>query len=176
MTSENWKGEDKRRKQSRYVGGVQPQSHHDETAGKNTAGRGAEHNGVNHRKSGKDYEKNNKNNIARPKWKYPKVRTDPIPTPVCPYCKELIRDLTSAVSDKNGEAAHFECVRKHIAASETMEKDDVISYIGGGRFGIITFDNPNAPHSFKIKKIIEWEDKDNPMPWRDSLADRFSLT
>jgi hypothetical protein len=51
-----------------------------------------------------------------------------------------------------------------------------VSYIGGGRFGVIVFDKSHSPRGFKIKKIIEWEQKDNPIPWRKRLADRFSIT
>jgi hypothetical protein len=176
MTNESWKGGDKR-KQSR-CGSAQPNKRQNETAGRAppNSGHGAGERGNNSKKAGKDYEKSNKNNNARPKWKYPKARTEPMPILVCPYCKELIKDLTSAISNKEGEAAHFECVQKYIASRETIEKGDSISYIGGGRFGIVAFDNPHNPRDFKIKKIIEWEEKDNPATWRKRLADRFSLT
>jgi hypothetical protein len=129
-----------------------------------------------YKKSGKEHEKNNKSLNPRPKWNAAKLRTDPIPTPVCPYCGLPIKDLASALSGSDGKAVHFECVQKRIAAAEALEKGDTVIYIGGGRFGIVYFENPQIPRSFKVKKIIEWEQKDNRASWRDHIADHFSLT
>ncbi|MDR1147910.1 MAG: hypothetical protein LBK66_04700 [Spirochaetaceae bacterium] len=177
MTSENWRGGDRRRKNSRH-GGSQPYKRHGETSGSSLhdAGREVPGRGESPKKPEKEYEKSNKNSNERPKWKHQKVRQEAIPMPVCPYCKEPIKDLVCAVGNREGEAAHFECVQKRVAAGETLRKGETVTYIGGGRFGIVTFDNPRNPREFKIKKIIEWEKKDNPIQWRKRLADRFSLT
>jgi hypothetical protein len=172
MMNENLKGGDRYRKNSRR-GGSQPHKRNGESAGSSPPGAGR---GGSNRKPGKECEKSNKTSNERPKWKYPKVRQEPISIPVCPYCKEPVKDLLCAIGDKEGKAAHFECVQKRIAAGEILGKGEKVSYIGGGRFGIITFNNPHNPRDFKIKKIIEWEKKDNPIQWRKRLADHFSLT
>jgi hypothetical protein len=176
MTNENLRGGDRYRKNSRQSGS-QPQKRRGETAGSSLPGSGRDINerGGSNKNPVKEYEKSNKNSNERPKWKYPKVRQEPIPTPVCPYCKEPVKDLVSAIGNREGEAAHFECVQKRVAAGETLGKGETVAYIGGGRFGIVTFD-PRNPREFKIKKIIEWEKKDNIIQWRKRLADRFSIT
>jgi hypothetical protein len=177
MTSEDWRGGDRFRKNLRH-GSSQPHNRHGETADSSLpgAGRDIPGRGGSNKKPGKEYEKSNKNSNERPKWKHQKVRQEPIPMPVCPYCKEPIKDLVCAVGTRGGEAAHFECVQKRVAAGETLGKGETVAYIGGGRFGIVTFDNSRGMREFKIKKIIEWEKKDNPIQWRKRLADRFSLT
>jgi viroplasmin and RNaseH domain-containing protein len=63
-----------------------------------------------------------------------------------------------------------------VAAGEIREKGDVIAYLGGGRFGVLHYANPRDARSFKIKKIIEWEDKDNRAEWRQAVAGHFSIT
>ncbi|MDR0382712.1 MAG: hypothetical protein LBH50_01860 [Spirochaetaceae bacterium] len=187
MTNENWSG-DKRRKPSRRGSRQQRGQPEKPERGQSfrygdatrddsrNTGRSFPGNGGNNRKTGKEQEKNNKNFGRRPKWTAAKLRTDPIPTPLCPCCKEPIKDLACAIMDKNGEAVHFECVQKRISAEETLEKGDTVTYIGGGRFGIMTFENPRVLKSFKIKKIIEWEKKDERAEWRGNIADHFSLT
>jgi hypothetical protein len=178
MTNENWRGGN-RRKQSRR--GEQRGRPEKQGRGKPArGGNGADSSGrgfsaiYGYGKTAKEQEKNNR--ARRPKWTAVKLRTDPIPEPVCPYCGAPIKELACAVSDKNGEAAHFECVQKRISAAERLEKGDTVTYIGGGRFGIVAFANPRVPKSFKIKKIIEWEKKDTHAEWRDGIADHFSLT
>jgi hypothetical protein len=166
--SENWRG-DKRYKSSRRSD--QQQRGQSEKSGRGRSGRNGDATGSRsqnvgrgfswsegeYKKTKKEREKNNRNFGRRPKWTAVKLRTDPIPTPLCPYCNEIIKDLACAIANKEGEAAHFECVRKRIAATETLEKGDIVTYIGGGRFGILTFENshiPNVPKRFKLKKII----------------------
>jgi hypothetical protein len=130
------------------------------------------------------YDKNRGLIYDRPKWTAPMLSTDPIPVPDCPYCGKPIKDLSTAISDKNsGTAVHFDCVIARIAENENTEKGDVISYIGGGRFGIVHFSNASdlpgrspALRKFTIKKIFEWEDKENRADWRKSIADHYSLT
>jgi hypothetical protein len=97
--------------------------------------------------------------------------------PDCPYCGKPITDISSAVSDKNsGEPVHFDCVIARIAESEALEQGDTITYIGGGRFGVVHFNNPQKPQDFEIKKIFEWEDKENRSEWRRSVSDYYSVT
>jgi hypothetical protein len=112
----------------------------------------------------------------RPKWTPPALSKEPIPAPLCPLCGKPIEELASAINDKiSGEAAHFDCVRGKIAALESLGKNDELSYIGGGRFGVISFDSQDKRY-FKIKKIIEYEAKDLRAKWRGNIADHFSLT
>jgi hypothetical protein len=112
----------------------------------------------------------------RPKWVPPELLKAPIPTPLCPVCNKPIEDLASAITDKlSGEAAHFDCVRKKIIAAEDLGREDEVSYIGGGRFGVISFDSQEKRY-FKIKKIIEYEGKELRAEWRGTIADHFSLT
>ncbi|MDR1257307.1 MAG: hypothetical protein LBJ86_06130 [Spirochaetaceae bacterium] len=185
MTNENWRG-DNRRKPARRGGEQQRGRAEKPERGKPARNggmaasdsrndrRGFLAAGSDYKKTGKEQEKNSR--ARRPKWTAAKLRTDPIPAPACPYCGESIKDLACAVSDKNGQAAHFECVQQRISAAETLEKGDTVTYLGGGRFGIVAFENPRAPKRFKVKKIIEWEKKDNHAEWRGRIADHFSLT
>ncbi|MCL2472741.1 MAG: hypothetical protein FWF26_03595 [Treponema sp.] len=145
--------------------------------------------------------------VERPKWVPPSINTDPLPVPDCPYCGKPIRDISSAIADKDtGLPVHFDCVTARIAKGENLEKGDTITYIGGGRFGIVGFgvsgesskdssrvyprdfqgkagssaDSDRFPPArgcdFKIKKIIEWENKDKKADWRTVICDHFSVT
>ncbi len=113
----------------------------------------------------------------RPKWTPPKVSQDPLPQLECGYCGNPIKDITLAMSDKSsGKPVHFDCVIARISENENLEKGDVITYIGGGRFAVVHFDNPHDHRKFKIKKIFEYEEKDTRAEWRNILADRYSTT
>ena len=122
----------------------------------------------------------------RPKWIPPKINTDPLPAPDCPFCGKAIRDISVAIADKDtGVPVHFDCVASRIARGENLENGDVITYIGGGRFGIVNFDDRTSNRDshekalnseFKIKKIIEWEDKEKRAEWRNSICERYPLT
>ena len=80
--------------------------------------------------------------IERPKWVPPKFNTEPLPVSDCPWCGKPIRDISSAISDKeSGSPVHFDCVLSRISFGEKLEKGETITYIGGGRFGIVSFDN-----------------------------------
>ncbi|MDR0377000.1 MAG: hypothetical protein LBH70_04315 [Spirochaetaceae bacterium] len=114
---------------------------------------------------------------TRPKWIPIKPPADPLPVPECSMCGKPIKDITSAVADRlTGAPAHFDCIVSQISKSETIEKGDTVTYIGGGRFGVVHFTNPHDTRNFKVKKIIEWEDKGNRADWRQTVADHFSLT
>jgi hypothetical protein len=120
---------------------------------------------------------------------------EPIPVPECPYCGKPIKDLALAIADKDsGRAVHFDCIIGRLAENETLERGDGIVYIGGGRFGIVHFNTAQENSSsqgehggglgsgkaesrtFTIKKIFEWENKDERADWRRLLADHFSVT
>lgn len=123
------------------------------------------------------YDKNRGILVERPKWTPVPLPAEPLPTPDCPICGKIIRDLATAVSDKNsGLPAHFDCVAAGIAQGEALGKGDTIIYIGRGRFGVVHFSNPHDTRRFSIKKILEWEDKDNRAGWRQTVADHYSVT
>ncbi|MDR2143151.1 MAG: hypothetical protein LBP29_02130 [Treponema sp.] len=128
----------------------------------------------------------------RPRWVPPQLNTDPIPEPLCAYCGAPIKDINAAIEDKiSGGPVHFDCIISRLSKSESLEKGEVISYIGGGRFGIVRFketgpetrpsrrDAAFAEESgrvFSIRKIFEMEDKERRAEWRGSMADHYSMT
>ncbi|QQO09700.1 hypothetical protein [Breznakiella homolactica] len=115
--------------------------------------------------------------VDRPKWAPPKVSTEPLPVPDCPICGKPIKDIASAITDKKfGQPVHFECMAAQIAAKEPLGEGDTVSYIGGGRFGILHYPNPQDRRNFQIKKVFECEDKENRAEWRKTVADRYSTT
>jgi hypothetical protein len=115
--------------------------------------------------------------FERPKWTPVKLPQVPLDVPDCPICGKPIKDISSALTDKvSGNPAHFDCVLGKIADNEIRGKGDVISYLGGGRFGVVHYADPRDVRGFKIKKIIEWEDKENRADWRKTVADHFSVT
>ena len=115
--------------------------------------------------------------FVRPKWIPPQISAEPLPAPECPCCGKPIRDIASALSDRGtGEAVHFDCIISRISQEEVLDKGDFVSYIGGGRFGIVRFNNPGDGKKFTIKKILEWENKEDRPEWRSSVSDRYSLT
>ncbi|MDR1248156.1 MAG: hypothetical protein LBK63_02525 [Treponema sp.] len=129
------------------------------------------------KKKGPRFDKSREAMAGRPKWVPPIMSVEPIPVPDCPYCGKPIKDISIALTDKNtGEAIHFDCALRRLAENETLEQGDTVTYIGGGRFGVVRFANPGAHRHFTIKKIFEWEDKENRAEWRKSLADHYSVT
>ena len=141
---------------------------------------GRHHRGGGSRRGGEHRRSEKAAYFERPKWTPPKLNKDPLPVPDCPYCGKPIRDLASAIADKDsGAPIHFDCVAAKIAEGERLEKDDVITYIGGGRFGIVNFDRSQAAKrtsaDFKIKKIIEWENKDKREEWRSLVCEHYSV-
>jgi len=110
----------------------------------------------------------------RPKWIPPKVNNDPLPVPDCLYCGKPIQDISQAISDKDtGVPVHFDCVVNRIAGGENLEKEDSVTYIGGGRFGIVSF---SGKTEFMIKKVIEWENKDKRAEWRSEICEHYMIT
>lgn len=93
---------------------------------------------------------------------------------ICPACGKPIEDLSSAIADKGGTPMHFDCVLQKLNAAESLASNQNIAYIGQGRFAIISRENPSDIKHFKIEKIIEWEDRNNPGAWRSEMAELFS--
>ena len=110
-----------------------------------TSGRISENQGKSSKKSGDRGER--VSYYERPKWVPPKMSTDPLPVSVCPWCGKPIRDIPSAIADKDtGVPLHFDCVIARISFGEKLEKGDTVTYIGGGRFGIVSFDGHGSSH------------------------------
>jgi hypothetical protein len=113
----------------------------------------------------------------RPRWTAPVLPANPITTPDCPWCGKQIKDITTALTDKDtGLPVHFDCVLARISEAETLEANDSVCYIGGGRFGIVHYNNPPDTKDFVIKKVYEWELKDSNNEWRRPISEYFSIT
>jgi len=113
----------------------------------------------------------------RPRWIPPKSPTIEMPSVSCAWCGKPIKDISTAISEQeSGKPVHFDCVINRIIENEKLESGDVVSYIGGGRFGIIHYNNPPDTRDFKIKKIFEWENKENRSDWRVNISDQFTVT
>ena len=94
---------------------------------------------------------------------------------ICPFCNQPITDIASAMADRaSGQPVHFDCVLNKIKADEHTGENEKIAYIGQGRFGLLYFENPRDQRHFKIKKIIEWEPRENKSEWRDELSALYS--
>jgi hypothetical protein len=113
----------------------------------------------------------------RPKWVPPVPPAVPLPTASCTWCDKPIKNISEAISEPDtGKPVHLDCVINRIIERETLESGDTVGYIGGGRFGIIHYNNPPDTRDFKIKKIFEWENKELRSEWRVTLCDHFSIT
>jgi len=113
----------------------------------------------------------------RPRWTAPQPPANPIATPDCPWCKKPIKDIASALSDKDtGNPVHFDCVLARITEMEHLETNDSVCYLGGGRFGIIHYNNPPDQRDFTVKRILEWEIKEKVSEWRKPISEYYSLT
>ncbi|MCR4954867.1 MAG: hypothetical protein K6A43_12440 [Treponema sp.] len=94
---------------------------------------------------------------------------------ICPKCGQPITDVASALSDKSSDKpVHFECALSEVEKKEKLEANERIAYIGKGRFGVLSYDNPNDQRHFTIKRIIEWEDRDQKSQWREEVSDLYS--
>ena len=113
----------------------------------------------------------------RPKWVPPKPPDLNLPVVICIWCDKPIKDITAALADPDsGKPVHFDCVMNMITEREFLDAGDTVSYIGGGRFGIIHYNNPGDIRDFTIKKIFEWEKKENRSEWRVTISDHYSVT
>ena len=123
------------------------------------------------------FEKNRTSIHERPQWTAPEQPANPITTPDCPWCGKPIKDITTAICDKEtGRPVHFDCVLARITEMEKLETNDGVCYIGGGRFGVVHYNNPPDTRDFVIKKIFEWEAKDVNSEWRRPISEYFSIT
>ena len=113
----------------------------------------------------------------RPKWSPPKAPALSLPAVSCAWCDKPIKDMVTAISEPDtGKAVHFDCVMNRLMEREALESGDTVSYIGGGRFGIIHYNNPPDTRDFRIKKIFEWEKREDRSEWRVTISDHFTVT
>jgi len=128
--------------------------------------------------AGEKFERNQPSMYDRPQWTAPVLPANyHIITPDCPWCGKKIEDVTCAIADKEtGRPIHFDCVLKQVADTVSLETNDAVCYIGGGRFGVVHYNNPPDVKDFTIKRIIEWEVKDNSNSWRIPISEYFSIT
>jgi len=117
------------------------------------------------------------NLVDRHKWIPPKQTPVPQISANCAWCNKPIKDISTAIADpETGKPVHFDCVIDSIIKKERLESGDTVSYIGGGRFGIVHYNNPPDTRDFKIKKIFEWENKENRSEWRLLISNHFAVT
>ena len=95
-------------------------------------------------------------------------------TVVCAKCGQPISDMTSAINNAEGKPMHFDCVLESLKEKESMLPGQQMTYIGNGRFAVVTFENPRDLKNFKIEKIIEYEDKSKASEWRTEIAELYS--
>lgn len=111
--------------------------------------------------------------------RFAKQRIVPVvlPRPVCPRCGSLIEDLASALNDKeSGAPMHFDCVLARLAEAENIGEGEKVVYLGGGRFGVVQFETPGDQRKFRIRKTLQWEEKEKRADWRRQVADLYSST
>ena len=126
---------------------------------------------------GGKFEKKRGGFVERPKWVPPKPPALTLPSAVCAWCGKPIKELSTAISEPgSGKPVHFDCAISKIVEEETLERGDTVSYIGGGRFGIVHYNNPPDIRDFRIKKILEWENRENRCEWRVAISDYFTIT
>jgi len=96
--------------------------------------------------------------------------------PICSICGKVINDLSSALMERGGaDPVHFDCAMDQVSAAEQLGEGDKIAYIGQGRFGVLNYPNIRDVRHFTIKKIIDWEDRNESRgKWRDEMAELFS--
>jgi len=106
---------------------------------------------------------------------HPKRRRNPFRprsnAPLCPVCHKPVRDLFSAIThQESGQPAHFDCILKVLRASNELQPQEKICYLGQGSFGIIQLRNVNSPIRFLIRKRIQYENPDNQPEWRKKVG------
>jgi hypothetical protein len=113
----------------------------------------------------------------RERFSAPRISAPTLPKPVCPRCGMPIEDLPSALNDKEtGAPIHFDCVLARISEGENLGEGEKVVYLGGGRFGVVQFDNPGDAKRFRVKKTVQWEEKEKRADWRRQVADLYSAT
>ena len=118
----------------------------------------------------------------------------------CSFCGKPVTDVASALADRTTDKpVHFDCVLDYLAEHETLSAGQSISYIGQGRFAVISSKVPASVQGtsaaglvaggavasgaaaaglpsprFVIERVIEWEPRDKKYEWRANIADAYS--
>jgi hypothetical protein len=96
---------------------------------------------------------------------------DNIHYPLCPLCKNQIKELSAAINYRETqEPAHFDCILKSIENSEELASHERICYLGNGSFGIVRFQKDPSVFPFIIRKRIQYEDPSSLPQWRTKLS------
>ena len=91
---------------------------------------------------------------------------------ICPVCGNPVRDLKTAILEReSGQPAHFDCIARELAKTEHLEKDERISYLGKGTFGVISYRETGSPARHLIARRIQYEDPEMRAKWRAQGAD-----
>ena len=94
---------------------------------------------------------------------------------ICPKCGQPITDIASAIADKaTGAPLHFDCILNQVKQSEPTGENEKVAYIGQGRFAVLQYENIRDQRHFTIKKIIEWENREQQSEWRSELSGLYS--
>ena len=94
---------------------------------------------------------------------------------LCPKCGQPITEIASAIADKtSGEPIHFDCALNEVKQTEPTGENEKIAYIGQGRFAVLAYENIRDQRHFTIKKIIEWESREQQSQWRGELSGLYS--
>ena len=95
--------------------------------------------------------------------------------PLCPVCNKPVRNLYSAITHKpSNQPAHFDCILKDIRNNQELTSKEKVCYLGGGSFGIIQMRNTSSSVPFLIRKRIQYEEKEQPLEWRQNLTGGIS--
>ena len=94
---------------------------------------------------------------------------------ICSKCGQPITEMASAIADKtSGEPIHFDCALNEVKQSEPVGENEKVAYIGQGRFAVLSYENIRDQRHFTIKKIIEWESREQESKWRGELSGLYS--
>ena len=94
---------------------------------------------------------------------------------MCQYCGQSVNEIASSFIDSSSnKPVHFDCVLNQVKESEPTGENEKVAYIGQGRFAVLQYENIRDQRHFTIKKIIEWESREQQSEWRDELSGLYS--
>jgi hypothetical protein len=100
-----------------------------------------------------------------------RVSREKVNGPDCSICDKPIRDVSAAVTYQETEKpAHFDCILKKLADSETLEAQEKIVYLGSGDFGVVKIINNKK---FEIIRKIKYENSEERIDWRKDMRFQF---
>lgn len=93
---------------------------------------------------------------------------------VCPLTGEPITNILTAIADpETGRPANFDGVVERLAASEELQPNEQICYLGRGSFGILVDDKGKKPRYY-VRKRFQFEDEHEKYVWRRELSPGIS--